>query len=309
MPLQLSIVPEKAIVVRRERTIVAASWFGRWIRRPYIYPFLGPGRTETTRLGHPMDPVGHSHHRSIWIGHASVGGVDFWGDSPRSGHIVQEEILERSAGSGERVEALVRCSWKSQEGREILRENRRLTFHDLPGDELALDLDMELRAPGEKVELGVTNFGLLGIRVARTLRVQEGLGGTIVNSEEAENESGCFGQHALWCDYSGPVPLAGDLIPGPPGEKASAGELAAAVLGVACFDHPANGVEESLWHVRDDGWMGPSFTRTSPRTVEKDRPLRLRYRIIAHAGHAWQASIGERYRAWRRAVLREEKSD
>ena len=38
-----------------------------------------------TRLDHPIDPVGHSHHRSIWIGHRDVGGHNFWEDSSRAG--------------------------------------------------------------------------------------------------------------------------------------------------------------------------------------------------------------------------------
>ena len=297
MALKLDVVPDKAVVVRRDKSIVAASWFGPWVRRPYIYPFLAPGDREITRLGHPEDPVGHSHHKSIWVGHHDVAGVDFWGESPQSGRIVQKEV-KVDKDPAERVEALLHCSWQTVSGQEVLQERRRLTFIDMPRAELALELEIELRAPGEPVVLGKTNFGLLGIRVARTLRVHEGLGGLIFNSDEAENESGCFGQHAVWCDYSGPVPLAA--------EKAAAREqdqeleLPAAVVGIACFDHPGNAPEETLWHVRDDGWMGPSLTRRTTRTVEKDKPLRVRYRLEAHAGRPWDALVDQRYRLWRR---------
>ena len=29
-------------------------------------------------MGHPHDPVGHSHHNSVWIAHESVNGESFW---------------------------------------------------------------------------------------------------------------------------------------------------------------------------------------------------------------------------------------
>jgi hypothetical protein len=305
MTLKLQVVPEKAIVVQREKTIVAASWFGPWVARPYIYPFLGPGNRELTRLGHPGDPVGHSHHRSIWIGHHDAAGVNFWEESPRAGRIVQEEIGERRE-EGDEVGALCHCVWQDAAGKEVLREKRRLRFFDLPGEELALELGIELTAPREPVVLGRTNFGLLGIRVARTLRVEEGLGGLVYNSEEAENEAGCMGQHALWCDTSGPLPAAGPVADGSEKLREETPDvLPAMIAGIACFDHPANAGEEgTLWHVRDDGWMGPGLTRAAPRTIEPGKPLEVTYRIEAHAGRPWQAAIGERYRQWRRASTR-----
>ncbi|MBI4582513.1 MAG: PmoA family protein [Planctomycetes bacterium] len=306
MALQLIVVPDKAISIQRGKTVAAAVWFGPWVQRPYIYPFLAPGGHEVTRLGQPEDPAGHSHHRSIWIGHHSVSGLNFWEEEPRAGRIAVKEILEQTA-EGDRAAVLLACSWQSAEGKEMLEERRRLTFLDLPGEELALELSIELRAAAEPVTLGVSNFGLLGIRVARTLRVAEGLGGQILNSEEAENEAGCFGQHALWCDYSGPV-LSGDqrkTAAKAAGEAGGSQEavgpprLEVAVVGISCWDHPRNSEEGTLWHVRDDGWMGPSLTRTAARAITREKPLLARYRLLAHAGRPFEARIGDRYREWR----------
>lgn len=187
--------------------------------------------------------------------------------------------------------------------KDPLAEARTLTFLDLAAGELALEIDNELRPAkaentGEKekpVVLGDTPFGLLGIRVARTLRVADGLGGLILNSNEGQDERGCFAQHAEWCDYSGPVPL-----PAAPGAKLEAGKLPAAVVGIACFNHPKNSPDDTFWHVRDDGWMGPSISKGSPRTIPPDGSLRARYHLIGHGGRAWEAQIPERYRAWRR---------
>jgi hypothetical protein len=298
--LKLSVVPDKAIIVHRGPAVVAASWFGPFVQRPYIFPFIGPRGVELTRLGHPLDPVGHSHHRSIWIGHTHAGGVDFWGESARAGRIEQLGFEEEEK-EGERVAVALRLSWRSAEGREILRERRRLSFVDLPGEELALDIDMVLEpAAAPAVELGVSNFGLVGIRVARSMRVQEGIGGLIQNSEESQNEAACFARHATWCDYSGPS-LAGAEAGGAARvEKEGAAAPGIIVAGIACFQHPANPGGDVLWHVRDDGWMGPSLTRAEPLSASAEKPLRVRYRILGHAGRPWEARIDERYRAWRR---------
>jgi hypothetical protein len=337
MPFTVEVVPEKAVVVRRGKTVVAASWFGPGVLRPYIYPLLGPGDREATRLGHPEDPVGHSHHRSVWIGHHSVNGADFWGESPQAGRIEQRKAaLERAEGAV--VSFSLDLVWRTAEGKALLEERRSLSFEDLPGGELALDIDTVLRpagaagAPGaesEAVVLGDTPFGLLGIRVARTMRPAEGLGGKLINSNEAEGEKECFWQHAVWVDCSGPVPLAGGPDPGTPssggagakpappgtlpapeigpgrggaGAKPPPGTLPAADLGIVCFDHDDNTVEDTIWHVRDDGWMGPCISKGAPRTIPPSGSLRARYRLEVHAGGPLAARVADRYRAWRRKL-------
>jgi hypothetical protein len=307
MSLELELVPQKALVVRREKTVVAASWFGPGTLRPYIYPFVGPGERELTRCGHPRDPVGHSHHRSIWIGHHDVSGTSFWEESPAAGRIEQTSatLLVRE---GRSVQARLECEWRAPDGRVLLNEKRTLSFHDLSRGELALDIDTELRpvVPTKDgvITLGDTPFGLLGIRVAATMSVAEGLGGLIQNSQEAENEKGCLGQHAEWCDYSGPVPIAGAAEASPANAgtapaRVDPGAIAAEIAGVACFEHPDNTPGDTLWHVRDDGWMGPCISKGEPRALAASDVLRVRWRILAHAGRPWEARVGERYREWR----------
>ena len=85
----------------------------------------------------------------------------------------------------------MQCTWRPPGAEALLEEDRRLTFSEIAGGGLALDIDLRLRAAAKDkpVKLGDTPFGLLGIRVARTLRVEEKLGGLIYNSSEAENET------------------------------------------------------------------------------------------------------------------------
>src|SRR5678815_6105781 len=63
--------------------------FDPGLRRPFLYPIIGPAGRSLTRMGHPHDPESHSHHNSVWISHNSVNGVSFWDDRAK-GKIVHE---------------------------------------------------------------------------------------------------------------------------------------------------------------------------------------------------------------------------
>ncbi len=71
--------------------------FGASLKRPFCFPVIGPSGRSLTRMGHPHDPVGHSHHNSVWISHHKVAGVDFWGDRGK-GRIVHQRTLQTADG-------------------------------------------------------------------------------------------------------------------------------------------------------------------------------------------------------------------
>ena len=127
-------------------------------------------------------------------------------------------------------------------GKVLLEERRRVSLELLPDGESLLVLDLRFEAKGAPVTFGKTPFGLVGVRLAKTIGIADG-GGTIRNSEgnvDEQGDNGCFWKRARWCDYSGPV------LPG----KAE---------GATLFDHPANPNHPTYFHVRSDGWMGSSF--------------------------------------------------
>jgi hypothetical protein len=55
------------------------------------------------------------------------------------------------------------------------------------------------------------------------------------------------------------------------------------IEGITYFDHPDNVGFPSAWHVREDGWMCCSACMHDALMVERDKPLRLRYLLRAHA--------------------------
>jgi hypothetical protein len=253
--------------------------FGSDLRRPFLCPLVGPEGHWLTRMGHPHDPAGHSHHNSVWISHANVNGVDFWSD--QGGRIVHQRV-EAFGDASDRAWLLVVNAWNDPAGKTQLVERRRIEVRPIDNQQWMLLVDLQLEAPPEQpATLGPTPFGLLGVRMAKTIGVSDG-GGRILNSEGQRNEAEVFRQPARWVDYSGPL------------SNALRG-------GITLLDHPANPGHPTPFHVRDDGWMVPSLTLRGPITIEPGQPLRLRYGLWAHAGvpsrsqcdECWQAMAQE----------------
>ncbi|MFP4501906.1 MAG: PmoA family protein [Candidatus Hydrogenedentota bacterium] len=245
---------------------------------PCIFPFIGPAGHRVTRMSHPRDPHGHGHHRSIWVAHTDVDGVDFWtNDGP--GRVIHDRLV--SMEDGDRAASMtVQLRWQGPEGADILREKRTLTVGErADGTGRYVDLALVFTpAGGAPVTLGKTNFGFLGVRVAKPMSVEFG-DGRIVNSEGAQQEAETFGKPARWVAY------AGSAAPG-------------VWQGVAVFDHPDNPGHPVAWHVRDDGWVGPSFCRHKAHTIEPGENLPLRYRVYTFGGGITQEDIAAFWQAF-----------
>ncbi len=236
--------------------------FGPDLHRLFLFPVVGPSGRSLTRMGHPHDPESHSHHNSVWISHFDVNGTDFWGDRGQ-GRIRHKRIVEYADGD-ECASLTAENEWVRDDGKVLLFETRRIAVFPLSDAEWLLTVDMEFRARGETITLGKTPFGIIGVRMAKTIGVNDG-GGTIRNSEGAVNEEEVLWKQARWVDYSGAV--AKD-----------------AIEGVTLFDHPDNPNFPTYFHVRNDGWMGASLTFDGPRQVRPSEPLRLRYGLYIHSG-------------------------
>lgn len=244
--------------------------FGEQYPRPFFYPLAGPSGASLTRMGHPGAP-NHDHHRSIWLAHNDVAGVDFWSDNTQA-VVRQKQWYAYEDGDDETVMATA-LSWSDGEGKELMQQDLVAALRPLPRGEHALEIQITMRPGGsaKTVALGKTNFGFLAVRVAKSLSVHFG-GGTISDSEGRTGEKAIFGQRARWVDYSGPVAVGkGD-------------ERTAVVEGITYFDHPDNPRYPTHWHVREDGWMGAAFCLEEGYEISADAPLTLRYLLYAHSG-------------------------
>lgn len=168
---------------------ISRYYFGKDLYRPFLYPLIGPSGKSLMRMGYLCDANGHSHHNSLWVSHHVVDGVGFWNDSKSSeGRIVHQKVLrqtktptmKRSSKSNAWVDG-AGC------GKTLLEEKRTMRFRPQADGQWLLVLDISFSAPKQAVTLGKTNFGFTGVRMAKTIGVNDG-GGMIRNSEGAINE-------------------------------------------------------------------------------------------------------------------------
>jgi hypothetical protein len=249
--------------------------FGLGKARPFLYPVIGPSGAWLTRMGHP-DPVGHQHHKSVWFGHQSVAGINFWEERPGTDIQIRHRrvvLYQDGPDWGALVAELV---WWAH-GRALLEQRLTIVLEPCADGGFALDLQSHFESIDMPIELGQTPFGLLGVRVAKTMSEQYG-GGRLTNSEGATGAATIFAKPARWVDYSGPS------APG-------------TIEGIAYFDHPGNPHHPTAWHVRADGWMEAAFNLAAAHGVASGHPLDLRYRLLIHAGPADPGALDA---AWRR---------
>ncbi len=280
--------------------------FGPTLRRPFLYPVSGPEGRSLTRMGHPRDPFGHSHHNSIWISHTDVGGVNFWADRDKTppGRIVCERIEQYEDGP-KSAWLLAINAWQDAQGKTILLERRRIEVQVVDADHWWILIDLQLEPPGQApVLIGQNPFGIIGVRMAKTIGVADG-GGRLLNSEGQRGEPAMFRKPARWVDYSGPITL--ETPAGPSEPSASGGESRSKgpepFAGITLMDHPSNPSHPTPFHVRADGWMGASLTLAKPITIQPGQPLRLRYGLWIHPGVPSQEQVENQWQEFSKTSL------
>jgi len=273
--------------------------------KPYLYPLIGPSGAGMTRNFPMASPEGeehdHPHHRSLWFGHGSVNGVDFWNETPDSGRIVHDKFTGIRGGSDKGI-IRSRNKWLAPNGNVVCTDERLMTFYNTGTNARMLDFEITIYADHGDVVFGDTKEGTMGLRVAETMRLNRPTGGLnpqsqIVNSEGARDAE-AWGKRAKWCDYSG-------LVDGKIG-------------GIAIFDHPLNPKFPTWWMARDYGLLGANpfgqheFEKLSNPTVGNLRisagqSVTFRYRFYLHNGTAEEAKVSERFEEFANGTKRTEK--
>jgi hypothetical protein len=247
--------------------------------RPFFFPLVGPSGRSLTRMGHPADPS-HDHHRSFWWGHHDVAGVSFWQERPNvpGGPRIRQESWLHYQDGAEEAGLAVRIGWFDAHAVRLMQQEMIAVYRPLPNDEGWLEVQTTFTPALDRLTLGKTNFGFLGLRVAASLSAHYG-GGRLTNSEGGNGEAGVFAKPARWQAYSGPI-------------------TATATEGVTWFDHPSNPRHPTHWHARDDGWLSAAFCLPEAYTLAKGTPLRLRYGFHVHASECAAPRAEERFAAF-----------
>jgi hypothetical protein len=268
--------------------------------KPFVHPVMGPFGWPITQNGEfPGTLRGHYWHRALFVGHQKVSHrtdsgsriTSFWEEQEQEcGRILHESFDPKPNDASALVQRLV---WRSTEGRDLLREVRVLRFLPSPQDRRFFDIEIALKAAREAIRLEKTRFSLLACQTINSLCSREEklaykekygnlvdftpllAGGKLVNSEGQEGDA-IQGQRAKWCDCSGPL------------DNVRTG-------GIAILDHPLNERHPTPWHHWHHMAFMASFTYHDHYELTPEKELRLRYRILIHAGDAKEADVE---RAW-----------
>ena len=262
--------------------------------KPILYPVIGPDGIAMTRR-YPIEEAGeheredHPHHRSIWITHGDVTGIDFWAEKEGAGRTVHESFEEISDGKTAKV--VTKNRWEDAEGNLVGRDVRTLSFGTDDGMQY-IDFDITFLAGEKEVTFGDTKEGSFGVRVPGTMKVDAKRGGAIVNSEGIKDKE-AWAKRAAWVDYYGPVH---DKT----GEEKT--------VGIAILNHPTSYNFPTYWHVRTYGLFAANpFGRrdfegkdaeSGAHVIPAGGKMHLRYRVLLHEGTTKDAGIAaafERY--------------
>ncbi len=262
------------IIVRINDSTFTVYRFGAGQKYPYFYPVNGPvsGESLTSESSLPWP-----HHRSLFFGCDQVNGGNYWQEGNDRGQIVSTgaKIIR---GGPDYVEISDECSWRQPGRNPVISERRRIRIEAPSAALRMIDFETEARAL-VPIEIKKTNHSLFSARVRHELSVSGG--GSLVNAEGAEKEKGTYGIASPWADFSGKV--------------------FGRVEGLAIFDSPHNPWFPSQWFTRDYGFLSPTpffWLDESGFRIKEGDALKLRYRVVIHAGDAAEASIAQLFKQW-----------
>ena len=248
--------------------------------RPFFYPVLAPDSTEVTSDQANVKGGDHPHHRSLWVAHGDVNGADHWALNLKGAQIPKQRHIKFTKVEGDTIEE--QLEWEGKTFEPILRETRTFRFMQFKDGSRGIDFTLVFTPISEPVTFGDTKeAGLCAVRMAKEISAHA----VITNSTGDTGEKKCWGKPAAWCDESG--------------------EINGKPYGITIIDHPANPRYPSTWHVREYGLMSANifglhdFDKTKPKgagnfTIEKDKPVTFRYRVVVHGGDAKSAGLDEK---------------
>ena len=253
--------------------------------RPFAYPVLASDGQAVTSDQIATNPKEHPHHRSLWVAHGMVNGVDHWShkDGATQRHIRFARI------EGDTLVEELEWSGKKPADPALLKETRTLRFAQDADGARTIDLTIVLTPAGGAVTLADTKeAGLAAVRVHPEIGTDKGPKATLTNSAGGKGEKAIWGKPAAWCDASGTI-----------GQK---------VYGIAILDHPDNPRHPTTWHTREYGLHAANIfglhdfdkkanaEHAGDLTLEPGKTTTFKYRIVIHTGDATSAALDRRWK-------------
>ncbi len=248
--------------------------------RPLFFPVLaddGTGYTsDRARETAGQAKREHPWHRSVWVGHGDMNGIDHWShrDNDKKLQRLSSSIQSPAMGFVEEL------TWDGkEEGKPVVTEVRTVKFIAYDDGARAMDVTSKLTAASGDVVFKVKPLNVSGVEAgwlsARiNEQVPQGKKGKITSSSGAADEKSARSQPAVWCDYSGPID----------------GKM----YGIAEFDDPKNPGHPAPFHVRQFGLI--THLGTLNWTLGDGQSQTFHHRLIFHPGDGASAKLDERYK-------------
>ncbi len=249
-------------------TLAPRALDGKYERSNYVHPLYGlDGEILTEDF-----PDDHYHHRGVyWTWHqVLVGEVragDPWLAQRFAWKVEDAHVLPTKDGLH------VRHRWYSPDfrsGREpILEETASVVVHPSERDVRKLDFDIRLLPLQDDVRLGGSEddkgYGGFSVRVAMVDDLRFVAASGPVEPERLAMDLGD------WVDFSGDFSGSGTRS------------------GLAILVHPTSAGFPQSWILRSPerpSMQNPVWPGADPVRLERDEPVRLRYRLVVHRGAA-----------------------
>ena len=274
---------EAATIIEAVRTgtridvTVGGKFFTSYIfaaneKYPFFFPVNGPvtGTSVTS-----MRNAEYPHHSSLFFGCDRLNGGNYWQEGPERGQIISVNAGIIQQGSDTAV-ITDECLWVRSGHPSPVKDSRRYTITVPSPAMVQIDVEITLFML-EDVRIGKTNHSLFSVRMAPDLSVMNG--GTMINARGDRGEKETFGKKSEWMDYYG---RRGDIVE-----------------GLAIMEHPSNPWYPSPWFTRDYGFISPTPFYWPENDVDvffgKGTEMKLRYRVLVHAGDHTEAKLAEQY--------------
>src|SRR4030042_976986 len=243
---------------------------------PFFYPVNGPvsGGSVTS-----MRNAVYPHHTSLFFGCDQVNGGNYWQEELGRGRIisVNAQILKEG---GDSVVITDECIWSRPGALSPIKDTRVFIITAPSTTMIQIDTDITMEMLMD-VHIRKTNHSLFSARMAADLAVTNG--GPMITAGGAKGEKETFGKGSPWIDYYG--------------------KRGNAVEGLTIMQHPSNPWYPSPWFTRDYGFISPTpmyWPENDKETfMEKGKQLKLRYRVLIHAGTHTDADIAGQFEKYK----------
>lgn len=242
---------------------------------PYFFPVNGPSNGSVTSMRNGNFP----HHSSLFFGCDRVNGGNYWQEGLERGQIIslRADIVE---SGNNKVVIETENIWRRPNANSPIKDFRKITI-SAPSKELfQIDFDVTMEMLMD-VTIDKTNHSLFSGRMDADLAVTNG--GTMINADGDKGEKGTFGKKSPWIDFYG---KRGDKIE-----------------GMAIMQHPSNDWYPSPWFTRDYGFFSPTPMywpeNDKETTLKKGQTIKLKYRVLVHAGDVTTAKIAEQFELYK----------